>query len=492
MKKILTGVLIAANLLMLTAGIITIPPNFRDGAAQTDSEPSASQNAATSRPDSTPASAQSGEKVYGLGEAGESDGFAITIDGVSQFIEPDIFYHNELPEGFVHIRVDFSYKNITDETKQPSSMSGMYVVYEDSPARSDRKSSGSDEDNVFNFNRDGMFSSLTEIAPGETYSSWDIFQWPVDRDEITMRFYAPPRSSYDEEQEPDLLYKFPAPDLTAAAATPDETAMPDTTDAPPTSGLALQDAVGTYEYRDPNSGAIGQIEIKNNGGSMIMQFPDGSVVYYTYDAASATASHSETVDGASWEYIVSFTPDGTEMGIAILSRDVTVGGSGQELLFLGRRISVADLSTTDRPDFSDFVWYLDDVMYNGVPEHAINITDRALVNGDWKALIVHDPERIMESFATEYLNVNIETADRGVTMTLDWYEMYFEYDAEPFDVSNLEDSEFYGQWEGDGFWASGPGTIHINQFYEINVKQFAIGAYDSPDGTPAYIALVRP
>ncbi len=35
---------------------------------------------------------------------------------------------------------------------------------------------------------------------------------------------------------------------------------------------------------------------------------------------------------------------------------------------VGEETSGADLSTTDRPDFSDFVWYLDDVMYNGVPE----------------------------------------------------------------------------------------------------------------------------
>ncbi len=130
-------------------------------------------------------------------------------------------------------------------------------------------------------------------------------------------------------------------------------------------------------------------------------------------------------------------------------------------------------------------------MQNGVPA-GVAALDSGKVNGDWKATIIHDPERVMASFATEYLNANIRSDGSGVTVTLDWYVMYFEFDAQPFELDFMDDSVFTGRWEGDGFWASGEGTIHLNHFYEQNGKQYAIGAVDMPDGTPAYIALVRP
>ncbi len=77
-------------------------------------------------------------------------------------------------------------------------------------------------------------------------------------------------------------------------------------------------------------------------------------------------------------------------------------------------------------------------------------------------------------------------------MTLDWYLIFWSNEGESFDETEMEDSIFNGKWEDGDLWASGAGTIRLTDFYGMNGKQYAIGTMDTPDGIPAYIALVRP
>lgn len=150
------------------------------------------------------------------------------------------------------------------------------------------------------------------------------------------------------------------------------------------------------------------------------------------------------------------------------------------------------LSTEEPPDLEDFLWYTEDVAYDGVPSDANIIDSIDLLTGSWKALIVYDPNNEYDAGAMEFLNIALAGTAESLSLTLDWYQIFWANEGESFDESDMEDSVFLGKWETGGLWASGAGTIRLTQFYEQSGKQYAIGTMDTPDGIPALVALVRP
>ena len=151
-----------------------------------------------------------------------------------------------------------------------------------------------------------------------------------------------------------------------------------------------------------------------------------------------------------------------------------------------------NLSTEERPDLGDFLWYTEDVAYDGVPSDANIIDNISPLTGSWKALIIYDPNNEYDAGAMEFLNVALAGAAESLSLTLDWYQIFWANEGESFDETEMEDTVFRGKWENGGLWASGAGTIHLTQFYELNGKQYAVGTMDTPDGIPALVALVRP
>jgi len=151
-----------------------------------------------------------------------------------------------------------------------------------------------------------------------------------------------------------------------------------------------------------------------------------------------------------------------------------------------------NLSTTERPDLGDFLWYTEDVLYNGAPSDAAAITSLDMLTGGWKALIIYDPDNSMDSNAYEFLNIALAGTADDLSLTLDWYQIFWANEGESFDETDMEDGAYSGKWENGGLWASGAGTIRLTRFYEQNGKQYAVGTMDTPDGTPALVALVRP
>ena len=151
-----------------------------------------------------------------------------------------------------------------------------------------------------------------------------------------------------------------------------------------------------------------------------------------------------------------------------------------------------DLSTKERPNLEDFLWYTEDVFYDGVPTDAAIIDNVQYTMGGWKGIIIYDPDNKHGANAMEFLNVNISGTENNLSLTLDWYLMFISGQGEGLDETDMEDTVFSGKWENGGLWASGAGTIRLTQFYELNGKQYAIGTMDTPDGIPAFIGLVRP
>ncbi|SEA82591.1 hypothetical protein SAMN04515656_1376 [Eubacterium aggregans] len=152
----------------------------------------------------------------------------------------------------------------------------------------------------------------------------------------------------------------------------------------------------------------------------------------------------------------------------------------------------ASLSTEKRPDLEDFLWYTEDVAYDGVPSDANIIDNIDPLTGGWKAIIIYDPNDEYDAGAMEFLNIALAGTAESLSLTLDWYQIFWANEGERFDETDMEDGVFSGKWENGGLWASGAGTIRLTQFYEKNGKQYAIGTMDTPDGIPALVALVRP
>ncbi|NLT41018.1 MAG: hypothetical protein GXX89_11265 [Clostridiales bacterium] len=150
------------------------------------------------------------------------------------------------------------------------------------------------------------------------------------------------------------------------------------------------------------------------------------------------------------------------------------------------------LSTEERPDLGDFLWYMEGVQFEGVPSEASFIETIDPLFGGWKALIIYDPNNEFDSSATEFLNITLAGTAESLSLTLDWYSIFWSNEGQSFDETDMEDGVFSGKWENGGLWASGAGTIRLTQFYEKNGKQYAVGTMDTPDGIPALVALVRP
>ena len=158
----------------------------------------------------------------------------------------------------------------------------------------------------------------------------------------------------------------------------------------------------------------------------------------------------------------------------------------------GNQGSDISLSTQERPNLEDFLWYTEDVLYNGVPVDNAPINRFYEATGGWKALIVYDPDNTYDANAMEFLNISVGGTEDDLNLTLDWYLIFWSGEGNSVDETNMDDAVFNGKWENDGLWASGAGTIRLTQFYSLGNKQYAIGTMDTPDGIPAFIALVRP
>ena len=155
-------------------------------------------------------------------------------------------------------------------------------------------------------------------------------------------------------------------------------------------------------------------------------------------------------------------------------------------------IDVSDYSTTQRPSLSDFMWYFDNVHYNGIPLDATYIYDSEQIVGDWKGFIFYDPERKMNSYGIEFLNVNLKIDGQKADVAFDLYELHLE-NTEVINEEGGPVLSYSGNFEAGAVYATGGGNVHIDSFYTMpDKKQYAVGYLDTPDGTPAYLALVRP
>ena len=149
--------------------------------------------------------------------------------------------------------------------------------------------------------------------------------------------------------------------------------------------------------------------------------------------------------------------------------------------------------TNERPTDDDFLeWYAKDVMWNGVPADAEKITDFSQIAGTWKGLIYHDPNNEYNSEGVELLNFTVGGTEDAVTLTADWYSIYFVAEGQEYSKEEENDSVFTGLWLDGALEVSGSGSIHLTEFYVRDGRQYAAGTMDCVDGVFACVAMVRP
>ncbi|MBP3239901.1 MAG: zinc-ribbon domain-containing protein [Oribacterium sp.] len=150
----------------------------------------------------------------------------------------------------------------------------------------------------------------------------------------------------------------------------------------------------------------------------------------------------------------------------------------------------SNLSSTDRPKMSEFKWWYDDgVLQNGIPD-GVRWLDSSEYQGSWKGFIVYDVEKKYDCYMEELVNFDVEVTSREVILTVDWY--MYRLDGETIDEQDQSDSIFTGYEYGEGIYVTDTGNITIDNFYELDGKQYAIGHLTAPDGTEAEIAMMRP
>ena len=157
-------------------------------------EKSSSESLAPSSVPTEGSNAPSGEtekeeaKVYGIGEAAEADGLAITIDRVIA-PDPDIFI-NKPEEGFAFMQVYYTFKNVSKETIETPKRKALYIVYEEGPTGDDSDMTADDDSDILPGKKEDMYRGFVELAPGESTSGWLMYQRPSDKSEVTMHYYA--------------------------------------------------------------------------------------------------------------------------------------------------------------------------------------------------------------------------------------------------------------------------------------------------------------
>ena len=144
------------------------------------------------------------------------------------------------------------------------------------------------------------------------------------------------------------------------------------------------------------------------------------------------------------------------------------------------------------PTDADFKgWYIGNAQVKGKPKGVTSITDLAAVSGSWKALFFQDPKNKYGVKAYTYATVNISGKADQLKFIVNRYTTRFLTTKETLKESSVPDV-YKAKWSNGKLIASGAGSVTITSFWEQNGKKYAIGTYDSPDGMPVSVGLVRP
>lgn len=149
--------------------------------------------------------------------------------------------------------------------------------------------------------------------------------------------------------------------------------------------------------------------------------------------------------------------------------------------------------TEQSPTDADFSsWYIGKAQTKGMPRGVVTLTTLDDVQGGWKALFFQDPKNKYGVKAYTLANIIIAGSASELTFTIKRHNTRFLTTNECIDEEKELDDVFSARWDNGKLNASGAGSLTITSFWEQDGKQYAIGTFDSPDGIPVSLGMVRP
>lgn len=157
------------------------------------------------------------------------------------------------------------------------------------------------------------------------------------------------------------------------------------------------------------------------------------------------------------------------------------------------QVAVTDYSTVERPDLSDFLWYLEGVYFDGPPQERTAVSDFSELTGGWKAYIWYDPNNVADAAGWDYLNIYIYGSADSATVMLDWYMTSLHDSDTMLDMTGIDDTVLFGDYSLSILSVGDPGySFQFTDFYYMNGKQYGLGYMFLQSGEETYVALVRP
>ena len=147
-----------------------------------------------------------------------------------------------------------------------------------------------------------------------------------------------------------------------------------------------------------------------------------------------------------------------------------------------------------KPSSGDFSWFINGGYAAGtdLPSGATQLTEFSDVSGNWKGIMLFDPDHIFyDSYA--YMLANIEISGKANSLKMTWnYCDYIEEGGSVVDWSG-EGDMYEGRWLDEGGLLAGPedDRFYFHIFYQLDGKQYAIGFNTPESGEPVYVAFVR-
>jgi len=151
-------------------------------------------------------------------------------------------------------------------------------------------------------------------------------------------------------------------------------------------------------------------------------------------------------------------------------------------------------SASGKPSSGDFGWFINGGYAKGseLPSGAARLTEFSDVSGNWKGIMLFDPDHIFyDSYAYMLSAVEIGGTADNLKMTWNYFD-FIEEDGSVVDWSGESDM-YEGKWLDEGGLLVGPedDKFYFQIFYQIDGKQYAIGFNTVETGDPVYVALVR-
>jgi len=149
----------------------------------------------------------------------------------------------------------------------------------------------------------------------------------------------------------------------------------------------------------------------------------------------------------------------------------------------------------EMPTLGDFLWFTEDVKWDGIPKKKTVINDFNNIKGYWKAYEESIPKRKSDNSLLEFFNIEISGNANQLKLT------YHMKNASGFSGKTVDVSA----WDGDSYKGSFSGgklvtgsikkkyaAFTISKFYYIDDTQYAVGKIQHISGEKSHIALARP